>query len=74
MLDRYMKATRTLRLRPRALFSEDVMLDVDVDNKMASLTCEPSVSNRSNTVDYCTIDLVLSSLSILESFGPRLGR
>ena len=35
MLVRHMKATRsrTLRLRPRALFSEDVMLDVDVETR-----------------------------------------
>ena len=35
MLVRHMKATRsrTLRLRPRALFSEEVMLDVDVETR-----------------------------------------
>ena len=34
MLERYMKATRTLRLRPRALFSElDVMLDVSTSRR-----------------------------------------
>ena len=41
VLDRHMKATRsTLRLRPRALFYEDAMLDVDVESEIASLSCE----------------------------------
>ena len=47
MLDAAMKATRSLRLDQRARCHEEVMLDVDVEKKMASFSFEPMVTSKS---------------------------
>ena len=41
MVDTHVKVTRSRRIVPRVRFYEEGMLDVDVENKMAFLTCEP---------------------------------
>ena len=41
MLDTPMKATRALRLDQRARCYEEVMLEVDVEEKMTFLTFDP---------------------------------
>ena len=61
MLDAAMKATRSLRLDQRARCHEEVMLDVDVEKKMTSLSFEPMATSKSvGHADTCK-DLVLSS-------------
>ena len=65
MVDTHVKVTRSQRIVPRARFYEEVVLDVDVENKMASLTCEPTVSSKSNGQADTCVDLMLALLSTL---------
>ena len=61
MLDRYIKFTRALRLRPRARFSEKPCWLSRRREEMTFLTCEPRVSSRSHGQAVTCIDLMFSS-------------
>ena len=61
MLDRYIKLTRALRLRPRARFSEKPCWLSRRREEMTFLTCEPRVSSRSHGQAVTCIDLMFSS-------------
>ena len=60
MLDRHIKLTRALRLRPRARFSEKPCWLSRRREEMTFLTCEPRVSRRSHGHAETCIDLMFS--------------